>query len=410
MIDVDVLIIGGGPAGSIAGATLVQQGYSVKLVEKSTFPRFVIGESLLPECNTLLEKANMLDAVLDADFQYKGGAAFTNEEGDFEIIDFYKNMGQKWGSSFQVRREEFDHLLLKDAQAKGVNVAFEQEVVDYDDEEGVVSVKDATGAIEHYRAKKVIDASGYGRVLPRLLDLELPSTLSERRAVFCRVKNDVRPHDRTAGYIYITVHENNDAWFWNIPFNDGITSVGVVCTQEYFEKHNLSDAEFFDHMIASNSYTKERYAHAEKMNDVGSLQGYSAAIRTMHGKHFVLCGNATEFLDPVFSSGVTLALESGAKAAELIHKELKGKGEVDWKTEYEDYMMMGVNTFRAFVEAWYNGKLQEIIFAKEKSPKITAKVVSILSGYVWDEKNMFVRTPVEAIETTARALSIAKKV
>lgn len=393
----DVFIIGGGPAGSIAAAKLVQSGYTVKLVERQVFPRFVIGESLLPRCNQLLAEANLLNAIQQANFQVKGGVAFETEQ-NFEIFHFENNLGEPFNSSFQVKRETFDHALLKEAERLGTDVEFESEVIAYDAAKHIVTVKTKMGNIETYQAKKVIDASGYGRVLPRLLNLEAKPKLALRRATFCRVQHDIRPSDGTEGYIYVDIHGNNDAWIWNIPFNDGITSVGIVCTEEYFQSFNMTDTEFWDYIIATNTCAQKRYVNATKVNEVGSLSGYSAAVKKLSGNHFVLVGNASEFLDPVFSSGVTLALESGALAADLTLKELQGNA-VDWQTEYEDYMMRGINVFREFVESWYDGRLQTIFFTEEKDEKIKQAITSVLSGYVWNEKNFFVKNPGQAVST-----------
>jgi len=407
MKECDVFIIGGGPAGSIAAAKLVQAGYRVEVVEKVKFPRFVIGESLLPECNQLLEDAGMLQPIIDANFQYKGGVVFQNDANGHEVVDFSNNMGQKWGSSFQVKREVFDRLLLEDAAAKGANVTMESEVVAYDEASNVVSVIHKDGSRDDYKAKKVIDASGYGRVLPRLLDLEEASSLALRRAVFCRVENDVRPTDGTDGFIYVTVYGDNDAWIWNIPFNDGITSLGVVCSEAFYQASGMEPEAFLDHIVATNEHASKRYANARKINEVGTIGGYSAAVKQMFGEHYVLAGNASEFLDPVFSSGVTLALESGSKAADLTIKELRGES-VDWQKEYADYMMVGIEVFREFVNSWYDGRLQTILFTDKKADKITKRIVSILSGYVWDEKNMFVTAPTQAVDATYAALTAAE--
>ncbi len=405
MIECDVFIIGGGPAGSIAASKLAKAGYAVELVEKVKFPRFVIGESLLPRCNELLEEADMLEVVESAGFQFKGGVAFQNEQNDTKIVHFEQNMGQKHNSSFQVRREAFDKLLLDEAEESGAHIVMGSEVIAYDEDANSVTVIHKDGNEEKYQAKKVIDASGYGRVLPRLLDLDSSSSLMLRDAIFCRVKNDIRPEDATDGYIYVYIVGDNDAWIWNIPLSSTETSVGIVCTDEYYESLDMTPEEFWDHIIKTNSHSKKRYANAQKINEVGFIGGYSSNVKRMFGKNFVMVGNATEFLDPVFSSGVTLALESGAKAADLIIKELRGE-EVDWQVDYQDYMMIGVDVFREYVEAWYDGRLQDILFSKTASEeKIERKIVSVLSGYVWDEKNMFVRSPTEAVNATHKAMT-----
>ena len=403
MKEVDVFIIGAGPAGSIAGAKLVQDGFSVKVVDKLKMPRFVIGESLLPRCNELLENANMLQTIKDANFQYKGGVAFQSDKGDFAALDFSNNLGQKWGSSFQVKREIFDKLLIDDAEQKGCDVEYEVEVVGYDENDNIVTVQKLDGSTEMYKAKKVLDASGYGRVLPRLLGLTAESHLALRRATFARVDSDKRPEGERSGYIFVDVVGDNEAWIWNIPFSDGTTSVGVVCTEEYFKKLNMSNEDFLKHIIYNNPYASKRYANSKFIAEVNSLSGYSSAVTKLYDKNFILTGNAFEFLDPVFSSGVTLALESGAKAAELTAKELHGE-EVDYKVEYEDYMMMGINVFRDYVNTWYDGTLQIILFSDRKNPEITKKIVSILSGYVWDKNNSFVTSSTYALEKTYETL------
>jgi len=399
MKEVDVFIIGAGPAGSIAGAKLVQEGLSVKVVDKLKMPRFVIGESLLPRCLELLEDANMLSAVVEEKFQFKGGVAFRTVEDDFVALDFSKNLGQKWGHAFQVKREVFDEVLIKDAQDKGCDVEFEIEVIAYDENANIITVKDLAGNEEQYKAKKVLDASGYGKVLPRLLGLEADSALALRRAVFTRVDRDNRADDEKSGYIFVDIIGDNEAWIWNIPFSDGTTSVGIVSTEEYFQKHNMSDEVFLDHIINNNKYAAARYKDSKKIVDVVALGGYSSAVTKLFDTNYILTGNASEFLDPVFSSGVTLALESGAKAAELTARELKGES-VDYQTEYADYMMMGIDVFRDYVNAWYDGTLQTILFSDKKNDEITSKVISILSGYVWDENNSFVTSSKYALEKT----------
>lgn len=287
--------------------------------------------------------------------------------------------------------------------SKGADVEFEIEVVEYNESQNIITTKNLDGTTQRYKAKKVLDASGYGRVLPRLLSLECESSLALRRATFARVDSDVRPNGETNGYIFVDIVGDNDAWIWNIPFSDGTTSVGVVCTEEYFSAFQMSDEEFWEHIIHTQPSSSQRYKDSKRIIEVGSISGYSAAVTKLFDKNYILTGNASEFLDPVFSSGVTLALESGAKAAELVIRELNGE-DVDYKIEYEDYMMLGINVFREYVNAWYDGRLQTILFSDNKSDKITKKIISILSGYVWDKNNSFVVSSKLAMQTTYEVL------
>lgn len=398
LIECDVVIIGGGPAGSIAAIKLIKAGFQVEVVEKSIFPRFVIGESLLPRCNELLDEVGILEIVKKAGFLIKGGVTFQNEENESKIIHFKDNEGQKYTSAFQVKREIFDKLLLDYAEKLGAVVTMKSEVIAYNEDDNIVTVIDAKGKKKEYHTKKVIDASGYGRVLPRLLDLQTPSHLPERNAIFCRVKNDIRQNTEIDGYISVYTVGDNDAWIWNIPLSPTETSVGIVCSSTYYQSFNMTPKAFWDEVITKDPHAKVRYVNAIKINEVNMLSGYSSNVRTMFGKNFVLVGNATEFLDPIFSSGVTLSLESGSKAASLTIEELEGKT-VDWKSDYENYMMTGINVFREYVDAWYDGRLQTILFSdKLTDEKIERKVVSVLSGYVWDEKNMFVHSSKSAVD------------
>lgn len=393
----DVLVIGGGPSGSVAACKLLKAGFSVTILEKLEFPRFVIGESLLPRCNEILEKNGLIDVIEEQGFMLKPGAIFIDENKQEELIDFRNNLGQKWGTSYQVKREEFDNVLLETAKKWGADVRHKYEVIAYDNDNNKVTATDENGEEKVFKARFVLDASGYGRVLPKLLDLDIPSDLRLRNAIFTRVEGETRREEDKEGFIDIVIHDDNKAWLWGIPFSDGVTSIGVVCEESYFEKTGLSLEEFFDKVINEHEYLKEKYKDAKKLRPVGVINGYSAAIKTMHGKGFALSGNATEFLDPVFSSGVTLALESSDRVGDLIIKELNGE-KVDWQKDYEDYMMIGINVFREFVYAWYEGKLRKIFYAPNKAEKIKQSIASILSGYVWDEDNYFVKNSKQKID------------
>jgi len=408
MKECDVLIIGGGPSGSIAGANLAQKGFSVEIVEKIDFPRFVIGESLLPKCNDILSKNGLLDRIQRQGYILKAGAIFENEKEEQEIYHFRENIGEPHNTTFQVKREEFDHQLLKGAEEFGATVTHGIEVTDYNQDENIVSAVDKDGKVITYKAKFVLDASGYGRVLPRILDLETPSTMKPRKAIFTRIENDIRPKGELGGYITIFIHGDNDAWIWVIPFIDGTTSVGIVCEDAYFDNMNMDPEEFWDYIISNNVNARKRFKNAKKLNPVGKIDGYSSNVKTMHGKGFALAGNATEFLDPVFSSGVTLALTSGDLAADLIAKELNGE-EVDWQKEYQEYMMLGVDVFRDFVLAWYDGRLHKVFFSPLKKEMFTRSISSILSGYVWNQKNVFVGQSKNKIDLLIEMIDEATK-
>jgi 2-polyprenyl-6-methoxyphenol hydroxylase-like FAD-dependent oxidoreductase len=193
---VDVLIIGGGPAGSIAAAMIHKHGYSVRVVEREKFPRFVIGESLLPRCMEVLEDTDMIDVIKAKNFQQKFGAKFMKENrvSDFNFSDQYS---KGWTWTWQVQRAEFDLALISEVQRRGVRVDFETTVTAIEflpDESSITTVQQKDGTTEKINARFIVDASGYGRVIPRLFNLDKPSNLDPRKAIFAHV-TDVRRND-----------------------------------------------------------------------------------------------------------------------------------------------------------------------------------------------------------------------
>lgn len=396
---VDVAVIGAGPAGTTAAALLRARGWSTAIVEAETFPRFVIGESLLARCMDLLDEAGLLDAVRARGYLVKRGALFVrgDERAD---IDFAEQFTPGWTWTWQVPRADFDLTLANEASRQGVSIYYQHRVVTMTPGAESALTVESPGGSRTLRARHVIDASGYGRVLPRLLGLDRPSSLPERKSVFAHVRGDVRPKGTLENRIWIVMHPRG-AWVWLIPFSDGITSVGFVAEPSFFEHFTGTDEEVFRAAIAEDQNTRERLAGAELVFPPRTLRGYSAAVSAMHGPGYTLVGNATEFLDPVFSSGVTLALESANRAAHLVDRVLRGEP-VDWDADYTAYMMRGVETFRAFVLGWYSGEFPEILFSRSQNDLLRRQVTSVLAGYVWDETNPFVRQPARRMQQVAR--------
>jgi flavin-dependent dehydrogenase len=389
----DVIIIGAGPSGAIAASILVQKGWKVLVIEREQFPRFSIGESLLPQCMAFIEEADMLEAVQSqADslgFQYKNGAAFYRN-GEHSNFDFTKKFSAGAGTTFQVKRAQFDKVLADRAEEIGTDIRYKHEVtaVEFNDDSAIVSVKNEQGFFD-FEGKFILDASGYGRVLPRLLSLELPSTLSDRRAVFCHLEDGIIDENYDRDKILITVHpEMSDIWYWLIPFSDGTVSFGVVGDVKYFDK-SQTDEEIFDSFLAQEPYLSELLKKAKKITPVRTLQGYSSDVTQLYGDRFALLGNAGEFLDPVFSSGVTIAMYSSSLAANLLDKQLAGE-EVCWQTQYADDLRAGVEVFKHFVMSWYDTELQNVIFFQKDDNDVKSMICSILAGYAWDQENPYV--------------------
>lgn len=389
-----VLIIGAGPSGAIAAALLKRQGHDVLIVERQRFPRFSIGESLLSHCIDFVEEAGMLDALLDAGFQLKNGAAFAWGD-EYSAFDFGETFSKGRPTTFQVQRARFDQLLADQAALQGVEIRYEEEIVaaDFERERPQLRVRRLDGSEYLVEAQFVIDASGYGRVLPRLLDLEAPSSFPVRQAVFTHVEDRIDHPGFDRNKILITTHpQHRDIWFWTIPFSDGRCSLGVVAAAEHYDGVSDDLDACLKGFVAQTPSLAKVLENAVWDTPARTIGGYSANVKTLHGPGFALLGNAAEFLDPVFSSGVTIAMRSASMAAGVLHRQLQGEA-VDWEREFATPLKRGVDTFRCYVEGWYNGSFQDVIYHPEASAEIRAMISSILAGYAWDERNPFVSEP-----------------
>lgn len=387
----DILIIGAGPAGSVAAGLLRKQGRDVLVLEREQFPRFSIGESLLPQSMAYIEEAGMLQDVVEAGFQYKNGAAFVR--GDtYTDFDFRDKFSAGWGTTFQVQRAHFDHVLAKAAERQGATVRYRHEVlsVDVSGEQPEVTARSPEGETYRVRARFLLDASGFGRVLPRFLDLETPSNFPKRGAIFTHVEDRTPPGSFDRNKIRVTVHpEHVHVWYWTIPFSNGRCSLGVVAKTEFLDQFTGTDTERLQAIVKETPSLADLLKDAVWDTPARKLTGYAANVKSLWGPGFALLGNAGEFLDPVFSSGVTIAFKSASLAAACIQRAFAGET-VDWEQEYARPLKAGVDTFRTFVESWYAGGFQQVIFHPNPSPDVRRMISAILAGYAWDLNNPYV--------------------
>ena len=356
----------------------------------------------------ILAEADLVDAVnAEKTFQFKNGAAFT-WGNRYTYFDFTDKFTAGPGTTYQVRRGIFDKILIDETAKKGVEVRFGHEVLSLDNsgETAVLKTRGEDGEEYHLSARFVLDASGYGRVLPRLLDLETPSSLPTRVARFTHIDDNINAPDFDRNKILITTHlTHRDVWLWLIPFADNRCSIGVVGLPETLDGDNETILKKF---ALECPMLKRILANANWENDFPyrQIQGYSANVKALYGKHFALLGNAAEFLDPVFSSGVTIALHSARLASRIIPRQLKGET-VDWQTEFSEPLMVGVNAFRTYVNGWYDNSFQDVIYARNPEPKIRQMLSSILAGYAWDTENPFVAKSTPRLNALAEICGIA---
>ncbi|MHC1653116.1 NAD(P)/FAD-dependent oxidoreductase [Stenotrophomonas maltophilia] len=388
----EILIIGAGPAGSVAAAMLRQQGRRVLMLERQQFPRFSIGESLLPQSMEYIEAAGLLQDVVEAGFQYKNGAAFVHGEAR-TAFDFRKKFSPGWGTTYQVQRADFDNVLARGAERMGATLRFGDEVLSVEPgEQPAVNVRRPDGSEYRIEADFILDASGFARLLPRLLQLESPSNFPVRGAIFCHVRDNIPAEaefDRNK--ILITTHpEHIDVWYWTIPFSNGCCSLGVVAEPSFFERYEGDDLQKLQAIVGEDPNLTGLLANAEwAVLPVRRITGYSANVSSLWGPGYALLGNAGEFLDPVFSSGVTIAFKSAQLASDCLKRRYAGET-VDWEAEFSRPLRAGVKTFRRFVESWYQGGFQKIIYHPQQQPEVRNMISSILAGYAWDTNNPYV--------------------
>ncbi len=409
MLKTDVLVIGAGPAGSISAAMIRRAGFDVVCVEREKFPRFVIGESLLPRCMEVLEDAGFLEAVKSMNFQEKSGAKFLRGDSvsDFNFTEQYT---PGWNWTWQVPRVDFDQVLANEAQRIGVPIHFETTVTRItfnDDESSLTEVVHRDGTKQTIQARFIVDASGYGRVIPRLFNLEKPSSLDPRKALFAHVHDRKRRNFDEPNRIIVVLYEPG-VWVWLIPFSTGKTSLGFVGDFNFFDKLSGSPSEQFKTLINAHPYLRERFGDTEFDFEPRTLEAWSASTETFFGNGFVLTGNVTEFLDPIFSSGVMFATVSSHLASKLVIRKLKGEN-VNWDEEYSAVIRQGVDTFRTYVMAWYDGTLEKIFFAEEQDAEVKKQICSVLAGYVWDQNNPFVKDHERSLRRLAKLINIRQR-
>ncbi len=405
---VDVLIIGAGPSGSVAASYLYGKGFTIKVVEKNEFPRFVIGESLLPRCMDHFKETDLFDCLDAYGFEIKSGARFM-KGGEVCNFDFSKKHTKGWDWTWQVPRADFDKAMTDTLQERGVDICFQQEVVevDFNDTGSTTTIRDTEGKLSYVSAKFIIDASGFGRVLPRLLNLDKPSQIPKHSSIFTHVKDIRRPEGREGTLITFDV-VSTETWLWVIPFSNGYTSIGYVGPTDYINSFEGDTTHKLIEMMKLSDYYYDRFKDLEYVFEPRIIQNFSKSVKQLYGKGYALTGNSAEFLDPVFSSGVTFATESALLAAKLIAKELKGQ-DVDWETDYSNHIRKGVEVFTTYVKEWYEGSLQKIFFHKPENPEIKRQICAVLAGYVWDQTNPFVKNHHRLVKAVAHITDLEKE-
>jgi flavin-dependent dehydrogenase len=385
--DCDVIVAGGGPAGSAAAAWLARSGHRVILIERDRFPRFHIGESLLPSVNDVLTAIGVDDLVRRAGFPQKWGATFMTGDGRVErYADFAVAPDVRTPQTWQVPRAAFDHLLLRHAATSGAEVRERHRVLDvvFDDGGVTVTVQGMeNGAAPHaVRAQAIVDASGRGALLSRKFALRIDEPRLANVAVFSHFSGVPRGEGRRAGDIRIVARKDL-GWFWMIPISDELTSVGVVLPRSAARAlQGLEHGALLDWTIAETPVVARLLASARREWPVRVEKDFSFGSRAYAGDRWVLAGDAGSFLDPVFSTGVAIALESGLEAAQAVADGL-ANGDLSARRfrRFARQQRRRYRFFRRFVLGFYTPEFRDLFFAEEPPRRVFGALVTVFAGY-----------------------------
>ncbi len=389
--DYDVIIIGGGPAGSTTAALVAEHGHRALLLERSLFPRFHVGESLIPETYWTLGRLGLLEELKRSAFPKKYSVQFVSD-GYKESAPFYfeDHNPHECSVTWQVVRGEFDGMLLQTARDKGAVVRTDGQVLDvlFDGDRAVgVRVQVGEGAektVRETRAKIIVDATGQSAFLANRLGLKTPDKRLKMGTVWTYFRNAQRDPGKDEGATLIMQTEGKKSWFWYIPLPDNIVSIGCTGPLGYmFSKDRGTAEEVYQTELRRCPALERRLANATRETDYFTTKDFSYRAKQAAGPGWLLVGDAFGFIDPVYSSGVFLALKSGELAADAIHEALEA-GDLSaeklgaWQPAYVE----GLEMFRRLVYAFYTPEFSFAAFLREH-PEFKEHLVDILIGNVF---------------------------
>jgi flavin-dependent dehydrogenase len=397
----DVIVIGGGPAGSTASTLIAQQGFRVQLFERDRFPRYHIGESLIPETYWVLKRLNMLPKMRASRFVHKHSVQFVNSSGKQSApFYFFDNKPHECSQTWQVVRSEFDLMMLNNAREHGVDAqegVGVRDVIFEGDRAVGVKVQESGGAIREVRAKVVVDASGQSGLLMNKFKLRTWDPVLNKGAVWTYWEGAYRDTGKNEGATSVLQTGNRKGWFWYIPLHDNRVSVGVVAPfDELFRKGRGSHEQIYHEEVEGCPGVKERIAGANRITGYFATRDYSYRCEQVAGDGWVMIGDAFGFLDPLYSSGVLLALKSGEMAADAIVEGLRaGDLSAAQLGKWGPTLNQGIDRMRRLVCEYYDG----FSFGKfvKQYPHLTGTITDLLIGDLFTDKVDVVWKPMESL-------------
>jgi flavin-dependent dehydrogenase len=384
--ETDVVIIGGGPGGTSAAITLIERGHRVTLLEKARHPRFHIGESLLPANLPLLERLGVLEQVQAIGVQKWGAEFISKVHGRAETFEFTEGWNKSLPFAYHVRRSEFDEILIRRAQQCGVQVVEEcraREVESLPEGTTLVHAEHEDGRKETWRARYVVDASGRDTFFGNRLKTKQRNPRHNSAAMFAHFKGAQHyPEAKRAGLISIYWFEHG--WQWFIPLADGITSVGAVVWPYYMKARNCDVREYFMATIAMCPSLAERLEGAELINEVEATGNYSYECTLPYGDNFLMVGDAYAFIDPMFSTGVMLAMNSGIEGAQTVDVCLREPARAARALQrYYRIMRHGSREYSWFINRFTVPTMRDLFMAPRNTLRMKEALMSLLAGDIF---------------------------